>query len=38
MSATVRRWNRTSTSCSVLLSPWPACSTAVTFGGGIWIT
>ena len=31
------RSNRTSTSCTVLLRPWPMCSTAVTLGGGIMI-
>ena len=32
------RSKRTSTSCTVLLSPWPMCSTAVTLGGGIMTT
>ena len=32
------RSNRMTASCSVLLSPWPMCSCAVTLGGGIMIT
>ena len=32
------RRQRTTTSCTVLLSPWPMCSTDVTLGGGIMTT
>jgi hypothetical protein len=35
-SPDIRR-HRTTTSCTVLLSACPTCSTAVTFGGGITI-
>jgi hypothetical protein len=32
------RRHLTMTSCTVLLRPWPMCSTAVTFGGGMTMT